>query len=347
MTHKRSIFNISQQELSDFLKSKDIPNFRSKQIYIWLYRFGKSSFFEMNNIGKSLQSELDEEFYIYRPKIVNIAKSTDGTIKFLLELNDGNTIETVYIPSEKRNTICVSSQVGCAVSCKFCNTGYNGFMRNLSSEEIIGQYMIVKDHLNLWNSQDDRLSNVVFMGMGEPLYNMENVDHTINMLIHDEKDGLSRRKITLSTSGISPILSKIAPSLKCRLAISLHAPNDKIRSKIMPINNMYNIKSVMNACDIYYKNHPQMKITFEYLLLDGINDSGECAHELAHLIKNLNSKVNLIQFNSWNGCDFKPSSRKAVLNFAKIIESYGIEAPIRERRGSDIMAACGQLQSAK
>ena len=340
---KQGILNYTLTELEKILADEGLPKFRAEQIFIWLYRFGKTSFFEMTNIGKDLQNKLDQMFYIYRPQIAKVSRSKDGTIKFLLKMSDTNTIETVFIPEAKRNTICVSSQVGCSVGCKFCNTGYNGFLRNLSAEEIISQFLIVKDHLNLWDSESERLSNIVFMGMGEPLFNHENVLKVIKNLMSDEKEGLSRRKITLSTSGISPILEKIAENLPCRLAISLHAPNDTIRSQIMPINNIYNIESILRACQVYSKHHEYLKITFEYLLLKDINDSKDCALELINLLKNINAKVNLLQFNSWDGCNFKPSDRAE--KFSSILQRAGIEAPIRTRRGEDIMAACGQLSS--
>ncbi len=339
---KLGILNYTKPELIEILKEHGIPKFRADQIFVWLYRFGKLSFSEMSNIGKSLQDKLDALFYIYRPKIVATAKSRDGTIKFLLQLEDLRTIECVYIPEEKRNTICVSSQVGCAVGCKFCNTGYNGFIRNLRTEEIVAQFLAVKDYLGLWNS-DERLSNIVYMGMGEPLFNHENVLKSIDNLMGDKIDGVSRRRITLSTSGITPILNKISKDLNCRLAISLHAPNDMVRSRIMPINNMYKIADIISACKEYSRHHEYLKITFEYLLLKDINDSVSHAHELIDLLKGINAKINLIQFNSWDGCNFKPSEKPSVLKFARVLEKAGLEAPIRSRRGEDIMAACGQL----
>lgn len=340
---KIGILNLTLDKLKKILNENSIPAFRANQIFLWLYRFGKTSFFDMTNLGKNLQSKLDGMFYIYRPKIAKISKSKDGTTKFLFELSDRNKIESVFIPEEKRNTICISSQVGCLVGCKFCNTGYNGFIRNLTTEEIITQFFAVKDQLNLWNNTDDRLSNIVFMGMGEPLFNCENVLDSIENIISDENEGLSKRKITVSTSGITPVLKKIARELPCRLAISLHAPNDEIRDKIMPINKKYNISSILEACREYTKYHPYLKITFEYLLLKDINDSQECAIQLVKLLNGINAKVNLIQFNSWEGCDFQSSEK--VKKFARFLKSSGLEAPIRSRRGEDIMAACGQLSS--
>jgi 23S rRNA (adenine2503-C2)-methyltransferase len=343
---QRGILDYTKDEIVDILKDNSIPKYRSDQIFIWIYRFGKTSFFDMTNLNKDLQNTLDQMFYIYRPVISKILKSSDGTLKFLLELKDGNKIETVFIPSSKRNTICVSSQVGCSVSCKFCNTGYNnGFTRNLTAEEIISQILVIKDHLTLWNNDDKRLTNVVFMGMGEPLFNISNVFMAVENLTSDEIEGLSKRKITISTSGISDVLEKIAKDIDCKLAISLHAPNDEIRSKIMPINNKYNIKSIIKGCKEYSKHHKYLKITFEYLLLKNINDSQECAHQLSDLLKNIRSKVNLLQFNQWYGCSFEPSSLETFQEFAKVLENNGIDVTVRIPRGVDIMAACGQLSS--
>ncbi|MDR1476339.1 MAG: 23S rRNA (adenine(2503)-C(2))-methyltransferase RlmN [Holosporales bacterium] len=342
---KRGILNLSRSELSEFFAGRGVPKYRADQVFIWLLRFGKTTFDGMANLDLSLRRELTDLFYIFRPRIIKINKSIDGTIKFLLELVDKNTIETVFIPETQRNTICVSSQVGCSVGCKFCNTGHHGFIRNLSTEEIVSQVLIVKDYLELWCSKDERISNIVFMGMGEPLLNYSNVLKSIELLISDEEDCVSRRKITLSTSGIANILKIIAKDLPCRLAISLHAPNNRIRSRIMPINNKFNIRDTLNACSEYEKHHEYLKITYEYLLLDNINDTSECAYELLHLLRGRNAKVNLLQFNSWDGCSFRPTSIGRVINFARILEKGGIEAPIRARRGEDIMAACGQLTS--
>jgi 23S rRNA (adenine2503-C2)-methyltransferase len=232
------------------------------------------------------------------------------------------------------------------MGCKFCNTGHHGFTRNLTIEEIISQFLVVRDYLGN-SSSEERLTNIVFMGMGEPLLNHHNVLRAITNLMWDEETGISRRRITLSTAGIADVLEEIAAELPCRLAISLHAPNDKIRSRIMPINDRYNIESIMRACNKYTHHHEYLKITFEYLLLDGINDSNECARELLNLIRGLNAKVNLLQFNTWEGCSFSPSPQNRVLEFSRILEGAGIEAPIRHRRGEDIMAACGQLKAAK
>ncbi|MDR1233954.1 MAG: 23S rRNA (adenine(2503)-C(2))-methyltransferase RlmN [Holosporales bacterium] len=346
--YRESILNLSEEDLISFLVDKGIPKYRGRQIFTWIYRFGKTSFVDMTNIDKALRRKLDDWFYIHRLRIIGINKSKDGTIKFLLKLHDDNTIETVYIPEIRRNTICVSSQVGCAVGCKFCNTGHHGFIRNLMTEEIIAQYLIVRDYLNTNPTQSEesrRVSNIVFMGMGEPLLNHQNILKAVTNLMSDEETGISRRKITISTAGITDILEEVAKELPCRLAISLHAPNDAIRSSIMPINNKYNIESIIMACRKYSEHHGYLKITFEYLLLNGINDSNECASELLKLIRHLNAKVNLLQFNQWDGCSFMPSPPERVIKFAEILGRGGIEAPIRHRRGEDISAACGQLRS--
>lgn len=337
------ILNCTIDELEKIFENNGLPKYKATQVFVWLYRFGSKTFEGMTNISQSMRNELAKMFYIYRPTIANVRHSNDGTIKFLFQLADWNTIETVFIPEIRRNTICISTQVGCTVGCKFCNTGYNGFVRNLTTEEIISQFLAVKDYLKLWDSEKDRLSNIVYMGMGEPLFNYENVIKSMRNLMYDEKEGISRRRITLSTSGIAPVIEQLAKDLPCRLAISLHAPNNSIRSKIMPINNIYNIESILNACKTYSHYHKYLKITFEYLLLKDINDTDDCAHELVALLQNVNAKVNLIQFNSWKGCSFIPSQRTQ--KFSNILQKSGLEAPIRARRGTDIMAACGQLQS--
>lgn len=354
---KIGILNLSRQELTAAFVENDIAKFRANQVYDWLYKFGKRSFKEMPNIGAALQNKLTEVFYIYRPTIKEAKEAKDGTIKFLLELADQNRIETVFIPEAavfvpektakisnkrhwKRATICISSQVGCAVGCLFCNTGYAGFIRNLSVEEITTQLFAIKDYLNLWQNED-RISNIVFMGMGEPLYNSQTVLKAINNMTTG-CCAISKRKITISTSGIANVLLKIAKDIQCKLAISLHAPNNTLRSSIMPINKIYNIENIIKACK-EYSLHNNLCITFEYLLLADKNDSESCAKELLAVLRPLNSKVNLIQFNPWPGCNFSPSTFAKAEIFAKILENGGIKTTIRKKRGEEIMAACGQL----
>jgi 23S rRNA (adenine2503-C2)-methyltransferase len=340
---KLGILNFTKEELREILLEHGFQKFRLEQVFMWIHRFGKRSFYEMTNLSKKVQDELNEIFYIFRPVVSNIQKSSDGTVKFLLELEDGKTIESVFIPDQRRNTLCVSSQVGCSLGCKFCHTGHCGSQRNLTTEEIISQVIEAKDCLQLWAGK--KLTNIVFMGMGEPLLNVKNVLKSVDILTDDEKQGLSRRKITISTSGIVPILNEISKSLKTKLAVSLHAPNNELRSSLMPINDSYNLESLMNACRDYSKQHRSMRITFEYVMLRGINDTEECAIELIKILKGINSKVNIIPFNKWIGCEFSPSSSKTIKNFVEILKSGGLDVTIRLSRGKDVMAACGQLKS--
>ena len=332
----KSIFS---DDFYNFLLQNNLPKFRALQVFGWICKHGKVSFADMPNIGQKLQRFLQENFFIYMPDVSDIQRSIDGTTKLLLKLADANTIETVLIPEKDHNTLCISSQVGCAVGCKFCNTGFNGFIRNLTVDEIIGQY-IAMHHIT-----GKEISNIVFMGMGEPLFNVENVLKSIEIFINPDMFGLSKRKITLSTSGITPVLEKIVATLPVKLAISLHAPNDEIRDKIMPINKKYNLKNLLHVCELYNKYNAFLRITFEYLLLKDVNDSDNCAIELAKICGKINAKVNIIRFNSWPGSCFTESSAKTVIKFAKILSKYGIDAPIRGRHGIDIMAACGQLQA--
>lgn len=339
-----------------------LEKFRVRQVLDWVYSKGATTFYQMTNLNKQTQDLLSNNYYIYRPQIADIKKSIDGTIKFLLRLDDMLTVETVFIPdrrqissdhllkpsylaSNSRNTICVSSQVGCAVGCKFCNTGYNGFKRNLRAEEIIGQVLIIKDYVNSWQKQSNRISNIVFMGMGEPLYNWNNVNTALQNLKQGNGQGLSPKRITLSTSGVVPVLEKIIPTLECNLAISLHAPNSLIRSSIMPINDLYHLEKLLSVCKKYNRLYPNKLITFEYLLLEGINDSYATARQLVKLLHGIKCKVNLIQFNTWGKNQYKGSSADVIDNFQRILKSSGINVTLRKSKGTDIMAACGQLKS--
>ena len=334
------ILNYSKEQLIDLFKSLKLPQFRVNQVLEWVYNKGCKSFYEMTNISRELQETLNKNYYIYRPNIIKTSKSIDGTIKFLLELQDKNTIETVFIPETNRNTICISSQVGCAVGCKFCNTGYNGFKRNLTVEEIVSQVLIVKDYLNSWKTKDKFITNIVVMGMGEPLFNWNNVNIALENLQIGKMQSISPKHITVSTSGIVPVLSKIINKFNYNLAISLHAPNDEIRSSIMPINKFYPLKDLLNICRTYNK-----LITFEYLMLSGINDSEKDAKQLIKLLHGIKCKINLIKFNSWEGDVFSGSSIDKIKDFQILLNKSGIIATIRCSRGQDIMAACGQLQS--
>lgn len=328
---RKGILNYSHCDLQIELQNLQCPKYTSAQIFNWLYSKRTTSFDDMSNLNLNLRKYLNNYYYIFRPNIVQKQVSQDGTIKFLLQLSDKNTIETVFIPSDKRNTVCVSSQVGCAVGCKFCNTGYNGFKRNLLPEEIISQILILDD---LWQSK--KIINIVFMGMGEPLYNWKNVSIALENLSFCN---ISYKHVTLSTSGIIPILKDIIGNLKCNLAISLHAPTDEIRSSIMPINNLYKLQDLLNVC-----KQAKNPITFEYLMLNGINDSLQCARQLIKILHGIKCKVNLIKFNNWKDSQFIGSSDDTILLFQKKLQNSGIPTTIRYSRGIDIMAACGQLQ---
>lgn len=346
------IIGLSKQELTSILAEMGEKPFRVKQIWQWLYVQGVKSFDEMTNLSKDLRLKLAEKFTLSRPKIVTEQISSDKTHKWLLEFADGQRIETVFIPEDEHGAVCVSTQVGCAVGCKFCHTGSQKITRNLTAGEIISQFMLVKDVYGEWpsSSQDNRLvSNIVVMGMGEPLHNLENIITALNIATDQDGLAVSKRRVTLSTSGIVPNIPKIAKETGVKLAISLHAPNNQKRSQIMPINDRYPIEEILKACQEYQKIVTSRYITFEYLMLDGFNDTLQDAQELIALMKKykIGAKFNLIPFNPWPGCAFKPSSNNRVHTFSRELEKAGFAAPIRTARGQDILAACGQLKSKK
>ena len=336
----------SEANLVEMLVEMGEKPFRAKQIWGWIYNKGCDDFLKMTDLSSDLREKLSN--YIRIPRLENRMElmSRDGTIKWLLGLDDKNEIETVFIPEEKRGTICVSSQVGCTLTCKFCHTGTQKLVRNLSTDEIVSQVMIGKDKLNDWcNSTEKRLTNIVFMGMGEPMLNYENVADAVRVLTH--RDGLNygKKRITVSTSGLVPQIKRCATELGVRLAISLHAVTDDLRDELVPINRKYPIKELLNACQVYASATGGERITFEYVMLDGVNDSEEHAKKLVSLLKNIPSKVNLIPFNPWPGSQYKCSSREKIQKFASIVEKAGYTTPVRVTRGQDIMAACGQLKS--
>lgn len=353
MSEKIELIGLSREELTAEIAKIGEKAFRVKQIWQWLYYHGETDFAKMNNLSKDLRENLAANFTISRPKIVAEQLSLDKTHKFLLEFADGQKIETVYIPEEDRGTVCISTQVGCAVGCTFCHTGSQKITRNLTSGEILSQVMVVRDFYKEWPTPTDetrRISNIVVMGMGEPLHNVENTFKALKILSDGDGIAISRRKITLSTSGIVPHIADVASELGCRLAISLHASNNVMRSKIMPINKKYPIEEILKACQEFQTRATSCKyITFEYLMLDGLNDSLEAARELVELMKKyrIDAKFNLIPFNPWPGCDYQPSSRNRAFAFSRELQKYGYAAPIRVARGQDILAACGQLKSKK
>ena len=346
------IIGLSKNELSSALSEMGEKPFRTKQIWQWLYSQGVTSFEQMTNLSKELRTKLSEHFTISRPKIVTEQISSDKTHKWLLEFTDGQRIETVFIPENDSGAVCISTQVGCAVGCKFCHTGSQKITRNLTAGEIISQFMLVKDIYNEWpsSSQESRLvSNIVVMGMGEPLHNIDNVIKAINIATDQDGLAVSKRRITLSTSGIAPNMVRIAKETGVKLAVSLHAPNNEKRSQIMPINKRYPIEEILKACQDYQKIVTSRYITFEYLMLEEFNDTLQDAQELVNLMKKykIGAKFNLIPFNPWPGCVFKPSSNNRVHTFSRELEKAGFAAPIRTARGQDILAACGQLKSQK
>ena len=350
---KKELTDLSFDELLAELETFGEKKFRAKQLWQWIYFHGKTDFSEMTSFSKELREKLSENYTITRPKIVTEQISSDGTRKWLLEFADGQRVETVYIPEEDRGAICVSTQVGCGVGCKFCHTGSQRITRNLTAGEIVSQFLVARDVYGEWSSPSNgalrKLSNVVVMGMGEPLHNTENTIKALNILTDGEGVALSKRRITLSTSGIAPKMVLIAKETGVKLAVSLHAPNNEKRTSIMPINKQYPIEEVLKACQEYQKVVTSRYITFEYLMLKDVNDSLEDAKELVALMKKfrIGAKFNLIAFNPWPGCGFEPSSNNKIRAFSAELEKGGFAAPIRVARGQDILAACGQLKSKK
>ncbi len=352
MSEKIELVGLNLEEITAHLAEIGEPKFRAKQIYQWVYVHGATDFAQMTNLSKDLRTRLAEKFSLSRPKIVTEQISKDKTHKWLLEFADGQRIETVYIPEADRGSVCISTQVGCAVGCTFCHTGSQKITRNLTAGEIVSQFMVARDVYKEWpsTSQENRLiSNIVVMGMGEPLHNVDNVIAALKLLTDGDGIAISKRKVTLSTSGIVPNMLRIAKETGVKLAVSLHAPNNEKRSQIMPINKRYPIEEILQACQEYQKIVTSRYITFEYLMLDGINDSLDDARQLIDLMKKfkIGAKFNLIPFNPWPGCPYKPSSNNRVHAFAKELEKAGFAAPIRVARGQDILAACGQLKSKK
>ncbi|TLP68752.1 23S rRNA (adenine(2503)-C(2))-methyltransferase RlmN [Parasedimentitalea maritima] len=326
---------------------------RVGQIWQWIYQWGKRDFADMTNLSKSLRADLAERCVIEIPEVITRQVSEDGTRKYLVRIAGGHEVEVVYIPETDRGTLCISSQVGCTLTCSFCHTGTQKLVRNLTSAEIIGQVMMARDDLDEWpvpgTRSDDhtrRLSNIVLMGMGEPLYNFENVRDAMKIAMDPEGIQLSRRRITLSTSGVVPEIARTADEIGCMLAISFHATTDEVRDKLVPINKRWNLEKLLQALRDYPRVANSERITFEYVMLDRVNDSKEDAHRLVELIKGIPAKINLIPFNEWPGAPYKRSSGNRIHAFADIIHDAGYASPIRKPRGEDIMAACGQLKSA-
>jgi 23S rRNA (adenine2503-C2)-methyltransferase len=347
---KTDLIGLSRQALVAEMAAIGEKPFRAKQLWHWLYNRGETDFARMTSISKPMQAALAERYVVGRPAVERDLISTDTTRKWLLKFPDGNEAETVYIPDEgeARGAVCISSQVGCTLTCRFCHTGTQLLVRNLTAAEIVGQFLVARDSYGEWPTPDDStrlLSNIVMMGMGEPLYNFDNVATALKILMDGEGVGISRRRITLSTSGVVPMMQRCGEELGVNLAISLHAVTDDVRDRIMPINRKYPLKELIAACRAYPGASNARRITFEYIMLKGINDSAADARQLLRLIKGLPAKFNLIPFNPWPGSEFECSDPRTVKAFSDILQDAGYSAPIRKSRGQDIMAACGQLRS--
>lgn len=355
-TGRTNIVGLTRDELREALVAAGTPERQAKmrvgQIWQWVYHWGVRDFAAMTNLAKDYRALLAERFEIALPEIVTRQVSEDGTRKYLLRIAGGHEVETVYIPEEGRGTLCVSSQVGCTLTCSFCHTGTQKLVRNLTAGEIVGQLMVARDDLDEWpqpgapKDESRLVSNLVLMGMGEPLYNFENVRNAMKVVMDGEGLSLSRRRITLSTSGVVPEIARTAEEIGCQLAISFHATTDAVRDVLVPINKRWNIETLLAALRDYPRLSNSERITFEYVMLDGINDSDEDARRLVRLIRGIPSKINLIPFNEWPGAPYKRSGWARIEQFADIIYKAGYASPIRTPRGEDIMAACGQLKSA-
>ncbi|MBY6140049.1 23S rRNA (adenine(2503)-C(2))-methyltransferase RlmN [Leisingera daeponensis] len=355
---KINLVGLTRERMRELLIEHGTPEKQAKmrvgQIWQWIYQWGKRDFADMTNLAKAYRAQLAETFEIRIPEVVSKQVSTDGTRKYLVRINGGHEVEVVYIPEDDRGTLCISSQVGCTLTCSFCHTGTQKLVRNLTPAEIVGQVMMARDDLEEWpvpgapKEETRLLSNIVLMGMGEPLYNFDNVRDAMKIAMDPEGISLSRRRITLSTSGVVPEIARTAEEIGCLLAISFHATTNETRDVLVPINKRWNIDELLQALADYPKASNSERITFEYVMLDGVNDTDEDAHRLIDHIKryNIPAKINLIPFNEWPGAPYKRSSNNRIHAFANIIYQAGYASPIRKTRGEDIMAACGQLKSA-
>ena len=353
---KTNIVGLTRAQLLEALIAAGTPERQAKmrvgQVWQWVYHWGLRDFAQMTNLAKDFRALLADKFTIELPEVVTKQTSADGTRKYLVRIAGGHEVEVVYIPETDRGTLCISSQVGCTLTCSFCHTGTQKLVRNLTAGEIVGQVMLARDDLGEWPEQgapknETRLiSNVVLMGMGEPLYNFDNVRDAMKIVMDNEGIALGRRRITLSTSGVVPEIARTAQEIGCLLAVSFHATTDEVRDQLVPINKKWNIATLLDALRAYPGLSNSERITFEYVMLQGVNDSKEDAYRLVELLRGIPAKVNLIPFNEWPGAPYKRSSGNRIHAFADIIHNAGYASPIRTPRGEDIMAACGQLKSA-
>src|SRR6056297_207683 len=353
-----NLVGLTRTALREVLIAHGTPEKQAKmrvnQIWQWIYQWGVRDFHAMTNLSKAYRAELADKFEITLPEIVSRQVSQDGTRKYLVRIAGGHEVETVYIPEEGRGTLCISSQVGCTLTCSFCHTGTQKLVRNLTPSEIVGQIMLARDDLGEWpepgvgsgETGPRLLSNIVLMGMGEPLYNFDNVRDAMKIAMDGEGIALSRRRITLSTSGVVPEIARCAEEIGCQMAVSFHATTDEVRDKLVPINKRWNIETLLNALREYPRLSNSERITFEYVMLKEVNDTDADARRLVDLIKGIPAKINLIPFNEWPGAPYERSDWARIERFADIIYKAGYASPIRTPRGEDIMAACGQLKSA-
>ena len=340
---KTNLLNFDLAALTQHFAEMGEKPFRAKQVMRWMHQSGASSFDDMTDLAKSLRVKLNEQACIGVPDLMVSQQSLDGTRKWLLDVGTGNGVETVFIPEAERGTLCISSQVGCALECTFCSTGRQGFNRNLSTSEIIGQLWWANNAMGVTPKNERVISNVVMMGMGEPLANFDNVVAALSIMLDDHGYGLSRRRVTVSTSGMVPQMDRLKDVMPVALAVSLHASNDAVRDEIVPLNKKYPLKSLMAACQRYLVKAPRDFITFEYVMLDGINDKAQHARELIELVRDVPCKFNLIPFNPFPNSGYERSSNENIRVFRDILQQAGFVVTVRKTRGDDIDAACGQL----
>jgi 23S rRNA (adenine2503-C2)-methyltransferase len=344
---RRNLIGLSRDELEAELAAIGFKKFRARQLWHWIYYRGETDFQHMTTLAKTARAQLAERFVLLRPEATRDLASIDGTRKWLLKWPDGQEVECVHIPEDDRGTLCVSSQVGCTLTCRFCHTGTQRLVRNLEPGEIVGQVMLARDRLGEWPSPPEgrQITNIVMMGMGEPLYNLDNVAKALRIVMDGEGIAISKRRITLSTAGVVPMMKRCGQELGVNLAVSLHAVTDEIRDRIVPLNKKYPIAELIQACRDYPGANNARRITFEYVMLQGVNDSPADARALVRLIRGIPAKVNLIPFNAWPGAPYDCPSDQAIKAFADIVFDAGYAAPVRTPRGRDILAACGQLKS--
>jgi 23S rRNA (adenine2503-C2)-methyltransferase len=342
------LIGLDRDDFANLMADLGEKPFRAGQLWHWVYGQGCGDFSEMTTLAKPFRARLAQSFSLARPEIAEDHVSADTTRKWLFRFTDGELAETVYIPNQERGTLCISSQVGCTLNCTFCHTGTQRLVRNLEAGEIVGQLMAARDAIGEWAlpSEGRLITNIVMMGMGEPLYNFDNVAKALRIIMDPEGLSVSKRRITLSTAGVVPMMARCGEELGVNLAVSLHAVSDALRDELVPINRKYPIAELLDACRAYPGVHNSRRITFEYVMLKGVNDSPADARALVQLLKGIPAKTNLIPFNPWPGAPYECSTDHAIARFAEIVNAGGLSAPVRSPRGRDILAACGQLKTA-